>query len=100
VDGGLSGSTTGSLPLDALTNPGVTGGGLSTLGPTSTTVPNGVSTAASKTLQSAPAYEIEKGPGVGSVYLMLALAGLGMLVISQAVRYLAVRLALGGQGRW
>ncbi|HEX3796873.1 MAG TPA: hypothetical protein VHV57_20430 [Acidimicrobiales bacterium] len=98
-DGGLSGLDTGSSPLNTLTSPGVTGEGLSSLGPTTSATPTGAPTSPSKTLQSAPAYEIEKGPRVGSVYLVLVLAGLGMLLISQAVRYLAVRLALGSRRR-
>jgi hypothetical protein len=98
-----TGTVGGSLlePLTTtggLTNPvGLNGSGLASGGTTSTTSP---STPPSKVLESAPAYEIQKGPPIRSVYLLLVLAGLGMLVISQAVRYLAVRLALSGHGRW
>ncbi len=90
----------GSL-VSPVTNPlGLIGSGLSTSVPTSTTSPAETQTSPSKPLESSPAYDIEKGPPIRSVYLLLVLAGLGMLFISQAVRYLAVRLALGGQGKW
>jgi hypothetical protein len=102
--GGVGGLTTGSGAaslLAPLTNPiGITGGGIASGVPTSTTSPTGSSTSPSRSLQTSPAYEIEKGPAVSSVYLLLVLAGLGLLVISQAVRHLAVRLTLSGSGRW
>jgi hypothetical protein len=48
-------------------------------------------------LASAPAYAIEDGPPTESVYLVLVLAALAMFLGAQAVRYLAVRLSLGGR---
>jgi hypothetical protein len=50
-------------------------------------------------LAGGPAYLIEHGPPIESVYLVLVLAALGLLLASQAARYLAVRLALSGRGQ-
>lgn len=50
-----------------------------------------------QTLASGPAYLIEHGPPIESIYLVLVLAALGLLLASQAARYLAVRLALSGR---
>jgi hypothetical protein len=100
--GGVGGLGTGSFggSIGPLTNPlALTGNGLTSGGPTSTTSPVTSGTSPTRSLESVPAYETEKGPPIRSVYLLLVLAGLGMLFISQAVRYLAVRLALGGHGR-
>jgi hypothetical protein len=52
----------------------------------------------SQALATGPAYLIEHGPPIESVYLVLVLAALALLLASQAVRYLAVRLALSGGG--
>jgi hypothetical protein len=52
-----------------------------------------------QTLANGPAYLIEHGPPIESVYLVLVLAALGLLLASQAARYLAVRLALSGRGQ-
>jgi hypothetical protein len=49
------------------------------------------------TVAEAPAYALEEGPPTQSVYLVLVLAALVVLLVSQAVRYLAVRLALSGK---
>ena len=49
-------------------------------------------------LATAPAYAVEEGPPIESVYLALVLSALALLLASQAVRYLAVRLALSGTG--
>lgn len=57
---------------------------------------NGGTTAPTTALASGPAYAIEHGPPIESVYLVLALAALALLLASQAARYLAVRLALSG----
>ncbi len=45
-----------------------------------------------------PRYAVEEGPPIESVYLVLVLSVLALLLASQAVRYLAVRLALSGGG--
>ena len=39
---------------------------------------------------------VEEGPPTQSVYLVLVLAALAVLLLSQAVRYLAVRLTMSG----
>jgi hypothetical protein len=62
--------------------------------PTSTS-PAGGSTGA---LASGPAFLIERGPPIDSIYLVLILGALILLLASQAIRYLAVRLSLSGQG--
>jgi hypothetical protein len=49
-------------------------------------------------LATGPAYAIEQGPPIESVYLVLVLSALALLLASQAVRYLAVRLSLSGGG--
>jgi hypothetical protein len=51
-----------------------------------------------RALATAPAYAVEEGPPIESVYLVLVLGALALLLASQAVRYLAVRLALSGSG--
>jgi hypothetical protein len=63
--------------------------------PTGTTSSGGSSTQA---LATGPAYLIEHGPPIESIYLVLILSALVLLIASQAVRYLAVRLALSGRG--
>jgi hypothetical protein len=63
--------------------------------PTTTTPSGGSSTQA---LAAGPAYLIEHGPPIESIYLALILSALVLLLASQAVRYLAVRLTLSGQG--
>jgi hypothetical protein len=49
------------------------------------------------TLQTSPAFAVEEGPPAQSLYLVLVLGALAMLLGAQAVRYLAVRLALSGR---
>jgi hypothetical protein len=49
-----------------------------------------------QTIAAGPAFLVEHGPPIESVYLVLILAALALLGASQAIRYLAVRLALGG----
>ncbi len=49
-------------------------------------------------LATGPAFLIEHGPPIESVYLVLILGALALLLASQAIRYLAVRLALSGGG--
>lgn len=70
--------------------------GPSSAGPGAATTPAG---GGGQALASGPAYLIEHGPPIESVYLVLVLAALGLLLASQAARYLAVRLALSGRGR-
>lgn len=53
---------------------------------------------ATHALASGPAYLVEHGPPIESIYLVLVLAALALLLASQAARYLAVRLALPGSG--
>ena len=52
-----------------------------------------------QTIAAGPAFLVEHGPPIESVYLVLILAALALLGASQAIRYLAVRLALGGGGQ-
>ena len=59
--------------------------------------PPSSATTASRTLQTAPAFAVEEGPPAQSLYLVLVLGALAMLLGAQAVRYLAVRLALSGR---
>ena len=69
---------------------------------TAATTPSAPSTqpgGGTQTLASGPAYLIEHGPPIESVYLVLVLAALGLLLASQAARYLAVRLVLSGRGQ-
>jgi len=66
---------------------------------TSPSAPSNPSGGNSQALASGPVYLIEHGPPIESVYLVLVLAALGLLLASQAARYLAVRLALSGRGQ-
>ncbi len=72
--------------------------GNSGLTSTSPPAPPTQSGGSTQTLASGPAYLIEHGPPIESIYLVLVLAALGLLLASQAARYLAVRLALSGRG--
>ena len=47
-----------------------------------------------RTVVASPAFEIEKGPPVNSVYLVLVLVALVIALGSQALRHLAVRLTI------
>jgi hypothetical protein len=88
-------------------NTGNTGivGGVSTV-PASGT-PSGSSSSSSaaaptgpsapQSVQTTPAFAVEEGPPAQSLYLVLVLCALTMLLGAQAVRYLAVRLALSGR---
>jgi hypothetical protein len=64
--------------------------------PSASAAPGG---GATQPLASSPAYLIEHGPPIESVYLVLVLAALGLLLASQAARFLAVRLTLSGRGQ-
>ncbi|HUE09098.1 MAG TPA: hypothetical protein VMP41_16860 [Acidimicrobiales bacterium] len=70
--------------------------GSSSTSPSASSPPSGSST---QTLGSGAAYLVEHGPPIESVYLVLVLAALGLLLASQAARYLAVRLALSGRNQ-
>jgi hypothetical protein len=59
---------------------------------TTPTVPSG-----RHTLAASPAYAIEQGPPTQSLYLLLVLGALAMFLGAQAVRFLAVRLAMSGR---
>ena len=85
-----------SSPSVVVGNTGtVTGNsGLTSTSPPAPPTQSGGST---QTLASGPAYLIEHGPPIESIYLVLVLAALGLLLASQAARYLAVRLALSGR---
>jgi hypothetical protein len=80
---------------------GNTGAVTGNSGPSSTnpSAPSTQPVGSTQTLASGPAYLIEHGPPIESVYLVLVLAALGLLLASQATRYLAVRLALSGRGQ-
>lgn len=67
---------------------------------TSSPGPSAPSTSPGSThaLASGPAFLIEHGPPIESVYLVLVLGALALLLAAQAIRYLAVRLALSGGG--
>ena len=86
-----------SAPTAVVGNTGTVAGntGPSSTSPAAPATPSGGGTHA---LASGPAYLIEHGPPIESVYLVLVLAALALLLASQAARYLAVRLALPGGG--
>jgi hypothetical protein len=75
----------GSFPSTSAT-PATTAGA-----PASSTTPTTIAVAA------APAYAVEQGPPIDSAYLVLILSAIALLLVVQAVRYLAVRLALSGR---
>ncbi len=81
---GNSGAFTGNTGLTSGSQP-----------PSSSSPSGGTS---SQALATGPAYLIEHGPPIESVYLVLVLGALALLLASQAIRYLAVRLALSGGG--
>ena len=86
-----------SSPSSVVGNTGtVTGNsGSPATAPSTPSTPSGGGT---QPLASGPAYLVEHGPPIESVYLVLVLAALALLLASQAARYLAVRLALPGSG--
>jgi hypothetical protein len=65
-------------------------------GSTATAAPSGSTAPGSQAITATPAYAVEEGPPTQSVYLVLVLAALAVLLLSQAVRYLAVRLTMSG----
>lgn len=92
-----TGTAPPSSPSTVVGNSGVVTGNS---GPSSTgsTAPASAPSGNTQALASGPAYLVEHGPPIESVYLVLVLAALGLLLASQAARYLAVRLALSGRG--
>ena len=94
----VAGSST--VPASTVGNTGAVVGNTGALPtssqPASATPPTGSSSP--RALATRPAFAIEEGPPIESVYLVLVLGALVLLLASQAVRYLAVRLALGGGG--
>jgi hypothetical protein len=97
---GNSGTPASTAPVSVAGNTGtVTGnsapGAVSS--PTSSQTPSSGGSSP-QTIASGPAFLVEHGPPIESVYLVLILAALALLGASQALRYLAVRLALSGGG--
>ncbi len=88
-----------SFSFGSVGNTGAVSGGASALPSSSTpgSSPPSSATTPSRTLQTSPAFAVEEGPPAQSVYLVLVLGALAMLLGAQAVRYLAVRLALSGR---
>ena len=99
--GVIAGNTgTGSVPSSSSSVLGNTGTVTGNSGPSSTGPVTGSSgSGGGQALASGPAYLVEHGPPIESVYLVLVLAALGLLLASQAARYLAVRLALSGRSQ-
>jgi hypothetical protein len=99
---GNTGNTAGGSTLPGSTLLGNTGAvvgntGLLGTGQTASAAPSSGG-GNDQALATGPAYAIEEGPPIESVYLVLVLSALALLLASQAVRYLAVRLVLSGRG--
>jgi hypothetical protein len=102
--GVIAGNTGAAAPLPSSSPSAVVGNtgtvtGNSGPAPTSPSAPSSAPSGSTQALASGPAYLIEHGPPIESVYLVLVLAALGLLLATQAARYLAVRLALSGRGQ-
>jgi hypothetical protein len=97
VAGNTGASATPSSSSAVVGNTGTVTGN-SGVSSTSPSAPSTQSEGGTQTLASGPAYLVEHGPPIESVYLVLVLAALGLLLASQAARYLAVRLVLSGRG--
>jgi hypothetical protein len=99
IAGNTGTGSTGSVPSTAVGNTGVVTGnsapGLASPPASSSAAPPGGG-GSTQSLATGPAYLVEHGPPIESVYLVLVLGALILLLASQAVRYLAVRLALSG----
>ena len=103
---GVIAGNTGNTGTSASTTPAVVGNTGTVTGnssPGSVSAPSSSSTPSSgggntQALATGPAYLIEHGPPIESIYLVLVLGALLLLLASQAIRYLAVRLALSGRG--
>jgi hypothetical protein len=98
--GTITGNSGGVAPTSSSSIAGNTGsaGVVGNSGPSSASALNASSPSSgdNQSLASGPAYLIEHGPPIESVYLVLVLGALALLLASQAIRYLAVRLALSG----
>ncbi|HUC04432.1 MAG TPA: hypothetical protein VL961_03480 [Acidimicrobiales bacterium] len=100
--GSLLGPTALTTAPSQATPPLSTTGGLSPQTSGSTTAPSGGGTGGTPTSHPTPSgtgalepvYAVERGPATNSAYLVLVLAALAMLLGTQAIRYLAVRLAM------
>lgn len=97
VTGNTGTGSTGSVPSISAGNTGVVTGN-SAPGSVSQTGSSGAAPGggSAQSLATGPAYLVERGPPIESIYLVLVLGALILLLASQAVRYLAVRLALSG----
>ncbi|HEY6471621.1 MAG TPA: hypothetical protein VIY26_01930 [Acidimicrobiales bacterium] len=99
---GNSGTPASTTPANVVGNSGAAVTGNSAPGavssPTSSPTPSSGGSSP-QAIASGPAFLVEHGPPIESVYLVLILAALALLGASQAIRYLAVRLALGGGGQ-
>jgi hypothetical protein len=99
---GNSGTPASTAPANVVGNSGTAVTGNSAPGavssPTSSPTPSSGGSSP-QTIAAGPAFLVEHGPPIESVYLVLILAALALLGASQAIRYLAVRLALGGGGQ-
>jgi hypothetical protein len=93
-----SATTTPATSAPPLGNTGAAvGSALPATSTPSSSPPTAAATPPSSTLQTAPAFAVEEGPPAQSLYLVLVLGALAMLFGAQAIRYLAVRLALSGR---
>jgi hypothetical protein len=86
--------TTGSIAFTPSGNSGALGVTVPAVSTGGSTPPPASTTPTGQSLGETPAYAIELGPPIESLYLVLVLAALALLLGSQAVRYLAVRLSL------
>jgi hypothetical protein len=99
---GNSGTPASTAPVSVVGNSGVALTGNSAPGAASSPTPSPTPSSGSsspQTIAAGPAFLVEHGPPIESVYLVLILAALALLGASQAIRYLAVRLALRGGGQ-
>jgi hypothetical protein len=98
-----SGSVTGSGPISSsgtvTTSPSsvASGAGIGGTLPTPASSAVTPTTTPTPSLATQPTYALIRGPSVMSFYLMLVLGALCVLLGSQAIRYLSVRLALSGR---
>ena len=91
--------TTATSSSGSVGNTGVVSGAsaLPSSSTTGSSPPSSGPTTPPRTVQTSPAFAVEEGPPAQSLYLVLVLGALAMLLGTQAVRYLAVRLALSGR---
>lgn len=97
---GNSGTTSApsASPSAVVGNTGTVTGNSGFPSSSSPSAPSSPSGGTTQTLANGPAFLVEHGPPIESVYLVLVLAALALLLASQAARYLAVRLSLSGRG--